>query len=114
MPGREEEIVSGNILPELIAFMEGPRFTRKLDTFIDQHGEIFVISINDTQCNEWNHQHKDIFDQFQDILEEIFSEFAENNHTTIQFVFNCCRDAGKQLSFVTINHPFVYFNILSS
>lgn len=122
-----EEIINISFLPQLASFMEGSYFNKKIDSFLEKNLDFFLnystsssssSSSNDSKdykgdfkttdaedhVTEYTHETKEIFDQYQTVLEDLFTTFAEENNITIQQIFQSCKDAGKYI--------IVYFCIL--
>ncbi len=100
----KEEIVGNNILPELVEFMNGKKFCEHIVRFCEGHLEAFLPFANqhnehkDSRENgmiELTHEHKAIFDEYQEMLENLFESFAKEHRMSVSSIFSCCRNASK-------------------
>jgi hypothetical protein len=99
----DEEVVGENVLPALMEFISGRRFRDEVTKFAQSREHLFIaISSNssegkngDTGVLELTHEHKDAFDDYQRILEDLFEDFAKEQRTSSRKIFQCCQDTGK-------------------
>jgi hypothetical protein len=93
----EEEIVTENILPELCEFMNSERFKSSVQDFCSKRVPDFEET-NEGKGNqetEFTHEHKLIYDSYQQLIENLFEEFARKRRLSVQDIFSCCKDVGK-------------------
>jgi hypothetical protein len=93
----EEEIVTENILPELCEFMNSERFKSSVQDFCSKHVPDFeeMDQGKSNQETEFTHEHKLIYDSYQQLIENLFEEFARKRRLSVQDIFSCCKDVGK-------------------
>lgn len=101
----EEEFVSDNLLPALAEFMNSKAFQQALDDFHGKHVQQFLDLAESKQDEvEYSHEHKDIFDSYQCLLDELFERFAQNEDVSSSAVYQCCKDAGKAFIAVSLSY----------
>ena len=104
---KSEVIVSENVVPDLYAFIQNARFTQTIEEFCGKYAREFE-SLFEEKSPELSHEHKLIFDDYQNLLEKLFSEFADKHSLSVNDIFECCRDVGKSLGIVHLV-PLTFF-----
>ena len=103
----EEVVVSENVLPALMTFINSDGFRREVDTFTTKYSRLFHENhrnehkTGDVLDQEWTHEHKDAFDCYQETLEDLFSVFAKQQGVTLGDIYVCCQDTGKWFQLTT-------------
>lgn len=107
----EEVIVSENVLPALMEFISSRFFRDEVNRFAQSQSHLFTSLGNYSVASggegkggepttatggvlELTHEHKDCFDDYQRLLEDLFENFAEKQHITSRMIYQCCQDTG--------------------
>lgn len=107
----EVEVVNDSIIPELIDFLQGKRFNDSIDEFMLQNCEPFESMLDKKMSNiEWNHDHKLVFDRFQEIVDDLFDDFARSHKATLSYIQECCKDIGEPFTSV-FDSLFYYLRV---
>lgn len=92
-----EEVVSDNILPEFFEYIQSAKFQSQIEQFCEQHAHLFDGS--EGKCSntkEFTHEHKAIFDDYQALIDKLFSSFARDHRMEVADLYDCCRDTGMK------------------
>jgi hypothetical protein len=104
MEGKEEtEFVGGNIVPEILKFIEGKYFSSKIQQFYEENQQLFStnpsIDSKEDFILEYTHDYKNAFDRYQALVDKLLEEFADEQGVSLKYVQGCCRDVGKPLQY---------------
>jgi hypothetical protein len=93
----KEVIVSENVVPELYQYLRSQSFLLAIDDFCEKYYQQFAdYHKNDEgKLGELSHEHKAIFDKFQELIENLLEKFADKYSLTVKEIFECCSDVGK-------------------
>lgn len=88
------EVVSINLVPELKIFISSAAFRRAIESFYEDVAfEAFRPNEGKSGAvAEYSHEHKDIFDQFERLVDAQLTRFAEEENVPLSTVFQCCKD----------------------
>ncbi|RYG62663.1 hypothetical protein EON64_17450 [archaeon] len=90
----QTEVVCINLVPNLATFINSASFRRAIENFYDKIAvEAFTPNEGKTgDVVEYSHEHKDIFDKFERLVDCQLTKFAEDEHVPLSTVFQCCKD----------------------
>eukprot|EP01031_Cornospumella_fuschlensis_P031402 gene31402-37959_t len=89
------EVVSINLVPNLAQFLQSPTFRRAIDGFYDRvmANEKFCLYEGKAgEVVEYSHELKEIFDQFENVVDAQLTRFADDENVPLSTVFQCCKD----------------------
>ncbi len=99
--GDDEEVVGENVLPSLMEFLSGRRFRDEVSRFAVSNSNLFSSldsygegKNGDSNVLELTHEHKNAFDEYQRLLEDLFEDFAKEQRTSSKKIYQCCQDTG--------------------
>lgn len=97
MESKEEiEVVDETIIPQLIEFLGSKKFSSSIEDFLETNSSKFESLIESKSDDiEWNHEHKLVFDRFQDLADGLFDDFAKSQRVSLHRIQRCCTDVGK-------------------
>ncbi len=94
----EEEVVSENILPEFFEYLQSVKFQSPLESFCEQYAHLFDGSEGKgSDTKEFTHEHKEIFDDYQALVDKLFTSFARDHKMEVADIYDCCRDTGMNI-----------------
>ncbi len=104
MDQKEEiEVVNETIVPQLIEFIGSKDFSSSIENFLEKHSSEFgVLGESKSEDIEWTHSQKHIFDQFQDLADSLFDDFAQAQGVSLHRIQRCCTDVGKLIYFESL------------
>jgi hypothetical protein len=94
---QKEVIISENVVPELYQYLRSRSFLSTIDRFCEKYWKDFADyhQHDEGKSNELSHEHKEIYDKYQELIENLFEKFAYKYSITIKEIFECCSDVGK-------------------
>jgi hypothetical protein len=100
MESKEEiEVVDETIIPQLVEFLGSKKFSSAIEDFLETNSSKFESLIESKSDDiEWNHEHKLVFDRFQDLADSLFDDFAKSQRVSLHRIQRCCTDVGKLCS----------------
>ena len=95
---REEEIVADNLLDLAVNFTNSKQFTSAIDEFISNKSHHFEGSCDSKygEIEELPHSYKEIFEEYQKLIDNLFEDFADRHGFAISAVYGCFRDSGTE------------------
>lgn len=84
-----------NVLEKAARFASSNRFTLAVQNFQDKNASHFC-KLCETKGCDYDITHTAIFEEYQNLLEGLFDEFAHSSDISSVTLYNQCRDAGWQ------------------
>ncbi len=93
----DEEIVCRNFIDEVVDFTKSKQFSDKVDNFKRRHVSAFLDIAESKRSDEEEQklEYTAAFNEFQEMLDELFDGFARAHNTSPQVFYQNCVDAGN-------------------
>ena len=103
-----DEIVAIDILSCVIEFAHSLRFTEAITDFQKDNCRYF----SEAQSDEYSLEQTAVFNQYQNLLDDLFGGYSSQIGVTLMDVYKNCRDAGYCC--ILSLHWVIYFGSLNS
>lgn len=94
---QEEAIEGTHILPLAVRFVESDYFKLKIESFLLKHVQQLANEAGSVSGGEFfddvSHEYMDVFQEYQELIDDLLGEFAMNNQLQTREVYSACRDA---------------------
>jgi hypothetical protein len=97
-----EVVVGENVLPDLMNFISSSNFRATVTDFASRYASLFHGNLrsnheskSDDVVLELTHEHMEVFEKYQDLLETLFDRFAKRHETTVRAIYQCCQETGR-------------------
>jgi hypothetical protein len=104
--------IGDNILDFAVKYVSSDYFVSKTEAFRKRNLKFFqpFTEMKQSEIDDIPLQCTDIFNEYQDMINSLFSEFAKENDIDVTDIFRCCKDAGT-CSMIT--YRFLYQQYIS-
>lgn len=89
------ELVNRNLMSDMICYAQSSFFVSQIENFKQEYRGLFQSeskSDDDHSLEQTN-----IFQKFQEMIDSLFEKFAISQNSSIDVLYENCRDAGKNL-----------------